>query len=133
MALPVFRAAGAKTTGGPAEITIAAPAGVATGDLEILLGNSRGTSSLTLSRDGWCAWTVLTGSPLPISGVKFYIWWRGRQAGDSDAGLTAGSGSIIGARLADQAGTFDTGTPVEIIATGSEATSDTSFSFAPGT
>ncbi len=134
MALPVFRAAGAKTTGTTSATTVSAPAGVATGDLEILIVTTIAGGSVTINDNGGSSWTACTVSPVDVaSGEKLYVWWRVRQSGDGDPQVSAGSDHFCAGRLAYQTGTFDVTAPLEIQASGTETTSDTSFSWAPGT
>jgi hypothetical protein len=133
MALPVFRAAGAKSEGTGGAVTVAAPAGVATGDLEILISTTVPAGSITVTTPGGSAWTAMTGSPIDVSsGEELFVFWRIRQAGDSDPQVTPGSDHSCSGRLAYQAGTFSTSDPFEIETSSTETTSDTSFSWAPG-
>jgi hypothetical protein len=76
----------------------------------------------------------MTGSPVDAGdGEVLYVWWRIRQAGDSDPVISPASDHFCAARIAYTVGTFDTTTPFEIETTGTEITSDTSFSWSPGT
>lgn len=131
MALPLFRAAGAKSAGTTGATTVTAPAGVAVGDLEILVATTIAGGTISISNNGGSAWTAMT--PVDVTGgEKLYVWYRVRQTGDGDPQVTPGSDHVNAARLAYVGGTFDSTTPIEGIVTGSEVTSDTSFSFAPG-
>ena len=131
MAAPTFRAAGAKVVGTTSALSVSAPAGVATGDLEILVVGTIAGGSVTITANGGSAWTALTGSPIDVTaGEKLYVWWRIRQAGDSDPSVNAGSDHFIAARMAVTAGTFSSSSPIELAQAASETTSDTSFSFA---
>ena len=131
MALPTFRAAGAKVAGTTAGLAVTAPAGVATGDLEILVASTIAGGTCSISAAGGSAWTAMTGSPQDVTGgEKLYVWWRIRQAGDSDPSVSAASDHFLAARMAITTGTFDPTTPFELAQAGSETTSDTSFSFA---
>lgn len=134
MALPVFRAAGAKSAGTTGAVTVAAPTGVATGDLEIIIAECATANTISITSDGGGAWTLMTGLPVTVAGgEKLYVWSRQRAGGDSDPQVTASADHVCAARLAYQTGTYDTSDPFEIETTGTETTSDTSFSFAPGT
>lgn len=133
MAAAVFRAAGAKSEGTTGTVTVAAPTGVATGDLEILMTESAGSDTVSITNNGGGAWTALTGSPVTPALTTLNVWWRIRAGGDGDPVVQAASNHVCAGRICYQAGTFDATTPIEIPATGSEAVSDTSYSFAPGT
>lgn len=133
MALPVFRAAGAKSAGTTGAVTVAAPAGVATGDLEILIAEVPTAATCSITNNGGGAWTAMTGSPITVAaGERLYVWSRIRAGGDGDPQVTASADHVCSARLAYQAGTFDTSDPFELETTSTETTSDTSFSWAPG-
>lgn len=133
MALPAFRAAGAKSAGTTGATTVAAPTGIATGDLEILIAEVRNADTCSISNDGGGAWSAVTGTPIGVAaGEKLYVWYRTRAGGDGDPQVTPSADHVCAARLAYQAGTFDTSDPLEVETTGSETTSDTSYSFAPG-
>lgn len=134
MALPVFRAAGAKSEGATGTVTVSAPAGIATGDLEFLVTSTDTLGTASITSNGGGAWTAVSGTPITVStGETLYVWWRIRAAGDSDPTVQATFDHCCAARLAYQGGTFDATTPLEIATTGTESTNDTSFSFAPGT
>ncbi len=125
-----FRAAGAKSTA-VGVVTVSAPIGIATGDLEILVAGTIAGGSVSITTDGGSAWTAL-GSQDVTAGEKLYAWYRIRQAGDGNPAVTPGSDHVVACRLAYKAGTFDTTTPIDNWTVSSEATSDTSFSWAPG-
>lgn len=129
--LPVLRAAGAKSDGTTGTVTVAAPTGVATGDLEILIVET--TTSASITNNGGSAWTAFTGSPKTETAARaLYIWYRIRQAGDGSPIVQATADQICASRLAYQTGTFDAAAPIANITSSSEATVDTSFSWAPG-
>jgi hypothetical protein len=133
MALPVFRAAGAKTVGTTTAVAVTAPAGVATGDLEILVGTTIAGGTVTIGSAGGSAWTAWTPAFVDVTlGEILYVWWRIRQASDSNPTVSAASDHFCAGRLCYQAGTFDASDPFENEASGSEVSSDTSFSWAPG-
>lgn len=133
MALPVFRAAGAKSAGTTAAVTVSAPAGIATGDLEILIAEVPTAATCAITNNGGGAWAAMTGSPITVTaGERLYVWSRIRAGGDGDPQVTASADHVCAGRLAYQAGTFDTSDPFELETTSSETTSDTSFSWAPG-
>src|SRR6478752_4165110 len=66
---PEFRAAGAKSVGTTLAVTVSAPAGVATGDLEILIASTIAGGSVSITTDGGGAWTSL-GSQDVTAGEK---------------------------------------------------------------
>lgn len=135
MAAATFRAAGAKSEGGLGGLNIIAPAGVATGDLEILIATCDQAETISITNTGGSSWTNLVSalvSATAANNEKLYIWWRVRQSGDGNPELTNTADHICATRLAYTAGTFDATTPIEALATGTEDTADTSYSFAPG-
>lgn len=133
--LPVFRAAGAKSAGTTGAVTVAAPSGIAQSDLEILIATTIAGGSITITDIGGdTPWTALSCSPQDVtSGEKLYIWWRIRGSDDGDPIITPGSDHSCACRLAYKAGTFSAVSPIEIATASTETTSDTSFSYAPGT
>lgn len=136
MALPVFRATGTVAVAiGGGTVAPADPAGIATGDLDIMVAMVPAGITLSITADGGGAWTAMTGTPVTETGARsLYVWSRTRVGGDGAPTVTASANGIKAAvRLAYQTGTFDTSDPFEIETTGTEATVDDSFSFAPGT
>lgn len=141
MALPVRRAVTAKQeTSLTTVLTVTAPAGVATGDLEMLIVASDKQDPVTLDANGGTAWnalgsintTVTTGN---ATSERIYAWWRIRGAGDSssnDPKVNVTTDHACAARVCWQTGTFDPATPFENIVVGNEDTSDTSFNFPTG-
>ena len=131
--MPIYRSSGAKTAS-MTSAAVAAPSGVATGDLEILVTSTISGGSNSIANNGGSAWTAMTGSPVDAGGGEaLYVWWRIRQAGDSNPVISPASDHFCAARIAYTVGTFDTAIPFEIETTGTEITSDTSFSWSPGT
>lgn len=132
MAIPTMRAAGAKTAGTGAQ-TPGGPAGLATGDLEIIVATADTGITLSITADGGGAWTQVTNTPVTAAGARpLYAWYRIRAVGDTDPTITPSSLWVNCCRLAVQTGTFDTSDPLDIETAGSETTSDTSFSFVTG-
>lgn len=110
-----FRAAGAKVVGTTTGVAVTAPAGVAVGDLEILVAGTIAGGSVTISANGGSAWTAISGSPIDVTGgEKLYVWWRIRQTGDTNPSVLAGSDHFIAARMAVTVGTFDTADPLDV-------------------
>jgi hypothetical protein len=134
-ATPTFRAAASKSASSTLPLTVSAPSGIATDDLEILIAVCPDANTISISTNGGGAWSAMTGTPITVaSGMKLYIWWRQRGSGDTDPAVNGGGASpyIHATRLCYQAGTWDTTDPFEVETTGTETTSDTSFSFAAG-
>ena len=130
---PVFRAAGAKSNGTTSAVTVAAPTGLATGDLEILIAEVPTAATCSITTVGGGSWSAVTGTPITVAaGEKLYVWYRQRAGGDSDPAVTASADHVCAARLAYQTGTYNTSDPLDVETTGTETTSDTSYSFAPG-
>ena len=124
---PAFSSVGAKAASAGAE----SPASAApVGALEILIATTIAGGTVTLTANGGSAWTAI--SPQDVTGgEKLYVWWRIKEAGDSAPTVTPGSDHICCAIVA-YTGVAKDGSPVvHNVAAGSEATSDTSFSFAP--
>ena len=133
MALPAIRAVGAKAQSkGNKEVEVGDPAGVAKGDLEILIATTVAAGSVSIKNAGGTAWNALSETPIDVTGgEKLYVWTRERAEGDGSPKIAAGGDHACAARVAVEAGTFDTATPTEIAKAGSETTSDTSFAFKP--
>lgn len=134
------RAVGAKSAGTTSAVTVAEPAGIATGDLEILLASAAETTTVSITSNGGGAWTAMyAGFPMMSSvtgGGGLCGWYRIRAGGDSDPQVTANADCVVACRIAITTGTFDAGQPFETLlnghpVTGSESTSDTSVSFSP--
>jgi hypothetical protein len=139
-AVPTYRGESATGSGagGSGNATPSAPAGLATGDLEILIGSTEfaGSPTISITTPGGSAWTAFTGTPVNGTtgiGEVLYGWWRIRQAGDSDPTLTNTGDHTFCYRMAIVAGTFNSASPIEIENTGSENNADQSYSYAPGT
>lgn len=134
---PVVRAVGSKTNTaqpGPdtSAITPGAPIGIATGDLELLIATTIAGATVSITADGGGAWTAIDNSDV-ASGERIYAWYRIRAGGDGNPSVQPSSDHCVAERIAVYGGSFDTATPIEIVHKSSEATSDTSFSYAPGT
>lgn len=134
MAAPVFRAAGlASAATGTSALTVAAPAGIAAGDLEIMGSGTIDGQTVSITSNGGGAWTAHPNNGQTVaSGTRIYVWYRIRAGGDSDPQVTATGDHVNASRVCYQTGTFDTSDPLEIENAGANASSDTSFSAAPG-
>jgi hypothetical protein len=132
MALPVFRGAGTKVATAATAAAVTNPTGIATGDLDVMIAATATGVAITITNNGGGAWTPMTGTPLDVAGGRrLTMWWRIFGAADTTPTLDAASDMQCTGRIAYQAGTFDTSDPFEVETTGTETTSDTSFSFTP--
>lgn len=132
MAVPEVRAVGAKAQGKTTETEVGAPAGIETGDLEILIASTEVGGTMTIPTAGGSAWSAMGETPIDVTlGEKLYVWTRVRQVGDGNPKVKAATNHFCAGRIAIKKGTFDSETPTEIAKAGSETTSDTSFVFKP--
>jgi len=133
MALPVFRAAGAlahDTVG----VTPAAPAGLATDDIELLICESQDEAISLTTANGF---VEVPGSPISVPNATATIATRGacfwrRYAGQGNP-VTNDPGNHILAQRYAFSGCITTGDPWDILPTSSEAVEDTSGSATGGT
>lgn len=132
MALPVFRAASAKASGTGA-VTPALPAGVAANDIVLLVATTIAGGSMSITANGSITtWNAVSGSPIDVaSGEKLWVWWGRYASGSTGPTVTPGSDHSCACTLA-YSGVDRGASPLEATATGTETTSDTSFSFATG-
>ena len=130
--LPVFRAAGAESTGTGA-VTPALPTGVAANDIVILVASTIAGGSISITANGSISsWTEITSGGLDVaSGNKLYVWWGRYTSGSTGPTVTPGSDHIESATIA-YSGVTTNDSPIDVSATGTETTSDTSLSFATG-
>ncbi len=132
-----FRAAGAGITDATAPFSqvVGFPAGITAGDICILVGTTdvAAGGTMSISNNGSIStWTALTGSPVSVtSGEKLYLWWGRYVSGSTGPTLDASADHMTGAIIA-YSGCVPNGSPIDVAGTGSETTSDTSFSFATG-
>ena len=134
MAFPIFRAAGAKFAGTTGATAVAAPSGVADGDLEVLVATTVAGGSVAISAAGGSAWSAMTGSPVDVTSGRELLRVVADSADRGQQPVRHPRGDrVCAGRLAYQAGTFDPDDPFEIEAASAETTSDNSFSWAPGT
>jgi hypothetical protein len=121
---------GAEATGTGA-VTPALPASMVSGDICILVATTIAGGTVTITATGSITtWTALTGSPIDVTlGEKLYVWWGRWTSGTTGPTVTPGSDHIesgIGAWR----NCISSGSPIDVSETGTETTSDTSFSFA---
>lgn len=114
-------------------ITVALPGTRSANDIFILVASTIAGGSITITTDGSVTpWTPITGSPIDVtSGEKLYVWWGRYSSGSTGPTLTPGGDHIVG-RIVGYYNCYADGNPIDVAATGSETTSDTSFSFATG-
>jgi hypothetical protein len=127
-----FRSAGTVASGTTGAISPGLPAGLAANDMCVLVASTIAGGSITLTGNGSIAWNALTGSPVNVaSGEKLYVWWGRYLSGSTAPTLTPGSDHCI-ARIAAWKNVNTGASPVDVYATGTDTTWDTSFSFATG-
>ena len=131
--LPTYRATGAMAHGTTSAITVALPAGMSDKDIVILVASTITGGSITITTNGSItAWTAVSGSPIDVaSGEKLYVWWGRYSSGSTGVSITPGGDHIVGRTVA-YSSCYAGGSPVDVAATGTEAGSDTSFSFVTG-
>lgn len=124
MAAPAFRAAGTLAHG-TTDQTPAAPAGLATDDIELLLCESQaGTHALTTA-NGFvsAAADIDVASGTATIATHGSLWWR-RYSGQADPVVTVATNHILAQRYAFS-GCATSGDPWDFIEPSSEATEDT--------
>lgn len=127
-----FRAVSAKASGTGA-VTPALPAGMAANDIVVLVASTDAGGSISITANGSITtWNALTGSPIDVTGgEKLYVWWGRWSSGTTGPTVTPGGNHCIAATAAWY--NVDTSSsPIDVSTTGTETTSDTSFSFATG-
>lgn len=129
MAIPTFNGDNGKTAFNGA-VSIPLPS-TTIGDLHIIIATCDGSSTLAIIPNGG-AWTQISAGVAQSGGERIYAWWRIHNTGDGNPTLTPTGAEqhVCSTALWFSVNTFDATTPIEAIETGSEATSDTSFSFA---
>jgi len=130
--IPTWRATGTAASGTGA-ITVGLPSGMSANDIVILVASTIAGGSITITSDGSVTpWTAVSGSPIDVTGgEKLYVWWGRWSSGTTGPTLTPGSDHIVGRTVAYYR-CYAGGSPIDVSATGTETTSDTSFSFATG-
>lgn len=131
-AMPAYRSAGAKAAGTGA-VSPALPSGMSANDICILVAITVAGGSCSITANGSIStWTPLTGSPIDVTGGnKLYVWW-GRYSSGSTAPTVTPGGDHCVAGIVAYSGCFTGADPIHVVNTGTETTSDTSFSFATG-
>jgi hypothetical protein len=130
--IPTYRATGAVESGTGA-ITPALPDSMSPNDIVILVAGTIAGGSISITANGSITtWTALAGSPIDVTGgEKLYVWWGRWASGTTGPTLTPGSNHCI-ARTIAYYNCYAGGSPIDVSATGTETTSDQSFSFATG-
>jgi hypothetical protein len=130
--LVTYRATGTVASGAGA-ITPGLPSGMSANDIVILVASTIAGGSISITAVGSIAtWTPLTGSPIDVTGgEKLYVWWGRWSSGSTGPTLTPGGDHIVGRTVAFY-NCYVGGSPIDVSATGTEASSDTSFSFVTG-
>ena len=134
------RATGAKSASATFPLSIAAPSGIVTDDLEMMIATVPTAQSISITDAAGGAWSLIDPGSLGYTetvagGFKLYWWWRVRASGDSgNPTLTgSGAGAICACRVAYKRGTFDPADPFEAETTSTETTADVSMSHTAGT
>lgn len=127
-----FVGASAKAAATTGANPIGLPAGLAANDIVILVGTTIAGGSLSITTAGSITWFAIPANPIDVTGgEKLYAWWGRYVSGSTGPSITPGGDHSIGATFA-YSGATRNARPIEVVATGTEATSDTSFSFATG-
>jgi len=129
--LPTFRAAGTAAKDASAA-TPGLPSGMSANDVVILVASTIAGGSLSITANGSIStWTAVTGSPIDVTGgEKLYVWRGVYSSGSTGPTVTAGSDHVAAQTIAYY--NVNTSSPIDVYATGTEATSDTSYLFATG-
>lgn len=130
--IPTFRSVGTMAHGTTGTFSPGLPSGYAANDILILYGTTYTGGTLSITAAGSVTWNAMTGSPVDVaSGDKLYIWWGRYSSGSTAPTLQASADHGMGRILAFY-NCYTGGTPIDVSATGTETTSDTSMSFATG-
>lgn len=131
MAVPVFRATGAKAAG-TTSATPALPAGIQTNDILLLFAESNSGEAVTVPTPNGGTWTQVTGSPQASTDSRLTVFWS-RYNGTQGAPTTGGTTDHVIAFIAAWSGCITSGDPWNITVGGVEDVSDTSLSATGGT
>jgi len=134
MSVPVFRAASAKASGTTGATAVGLPAGLVANDIVLLIATTIAGGSISVTTNGSIGtWNLVTNLPIDVtSGEKLYVWWGRYSSGSTGPSVTPGSDHVCAGTVA-YSGCITDSTVINASPTGSETTSDTSFSFATGT
>ncbi len=129
MALPVFRAAGTKTSGTTSG-SPTVPSGIQSGDVVWMIATTITGGSISITVTGGWTWNLASGFPLDSGGEEMlYAWWSRYTGSETAPTLQAASDHMM-AQMAAWSGCIASGTPFEALESSYEVTSDTSLSFA---
>lgn len=132
MALPVFRAQTATKASGTGAVSPALPTGLVANDLCILVASTIAGGSISITTAGSITWTAVSGSPVDVTGgEKLYVWWGRYSSGSTAPTVTPGSDHCLAGIMA-YSGCCNGSGVIGVTASGTEVTSDTSFSFVTG-
>jgi hypothetical protein len=131
--IPTYRAIGTVLAGTTSAITPGLPSGMSANDIVILVGSTIAGGTITITANGSiAAWTAIPGTPIDVTnGEKLYVWWGRWSSGTTGPTLTPGSDHII-ARTVSYYNCYAGGSPIDVSGTGTDAASDTSYSFVTG-
>jgi len=130
--LVTYRGVGTMAHGTTGTFTPSIPAPSAN-DICILYGTTYTGGTLTITATGSITtWNALTGSPVDVAaGDKLYVWWGRFSSGSTGPTLQASADHGM-ARIISYYNCYTSNSPIDVVATGSETTSDTTMSFATG-
>ncbi len=120
--MPSLRAVGAGNSGASSAV-IAAPAGLASGDVEIMLAECIQTETISDP----ATWTALSVSPQTGAATKLQAWYRRWNGSDGNPTLSGVTNHVVGIRVAFK-DCIASGDPIDAIA-GATAASSTAVSF----
>jgi hypothetical protein len=132
--IPAYRATGAMNHSTTSAISPALPSGMSANDIVILVACCYTGGTLAITTNGSITtWNALAGTPVDVaSGDKLYVWWGRWSSGSTAPTITPTSGDHIVGRTVAFYNCYAGGDVIDVVATGTEATSDTSYSFATG-
>lgn len=139
MGIPTHVAFGASANrAGTGTLAVSQPAGLLIGDIEILVvatgtNNNGVATTATVTDNGGGAWTAIASYDSDQTDVEgYHVWWRRYDSGDSNPTVTiGGDGDHAIAGMGAYRGCVATGDPIHLSESGSELTSDTTFSWQP--
>jgi hypothetical protein len=130
--VPTFVAAGAKAAGTTSAVTPAFYTGITQNDIVLLVASTIAGQTVSITNNGSIStWTAIDHQDV-TSGEHLYIWWGRAVATNTTAPSVQATGDHICACTIGYRGCLTTATPIDVHTTGSEGTSDNSFSFATG-
>jgi hypothetical protein len=130
---PTYRSTGTMAHSTTTNITPGMPGSMSSGDVVFLIACCYTGGTLSISANGSIStWNAMSGSPVDVTaGDKLYVWWGVFSSGTTAPTIAGSSPNHMVARMIAFYN-VNTTSPIDVYNTGSEATSDTSFSFATG-